>query len=405
MIERQSIETGKPQFLLQNERKTSESFGLSVFLIFYMILYFYIKSVFRDESVARIQSYFSIFANLILFVLLFLKLFSSHKQLGTNIKSCLFLSFIFCVISYFVNFSGAEQLFGLSIILMCIVMFQLYPLKRSELNTIYALFFLAVIAVLLNGTTDLNSTDESKFNPNTCGFLLAMVFCTSLVRFYKSRQVADFSMLLGSFVLQIFFTSRTAMLGCLLFLIMFLLHKCIKRKYRFRTIFSILLVFPLLGIAAAYLYAEILYPWIGMGKIIIFGKDLFTGRQEIWHYTFESIKKHFWFGVGNHLNEDLLEAGFYDLITNAHNQSLGTIAAFGIFSFIAFNVAFAQVGTFTYKNKHQGNKFNIAPVLFLAVICIMNWFDVYLFSQYNWIAILISYGLICGYGKREEERS
>ena len=157
--------------------------------------------------------------------------------------------------------------------------------------------------------------------------------------------------------------------------------------------------------AVAYIYAEVLYPQIGVGKIIIFGKDLFTGRQEIWHYTFESIKEHLWFGVGSHLNDDLLNSGFYDLIANAHNQSLGTIAAFGILPFVSFSIAFAAVGAFTYKRKFKGNKFTVLPVLFLAVICVMSWFDLYLFSQYNWVPIIISYGLICGYGKKVRKKS
>ncbi len=405
-INRQSISSGSPRYFVKTARKTrSVSFWLSVFLIIYAVLYFYIKSILRDESVVEYQAYFSILANLLLFCFLFLKLFLGGKRIERNIKCWILLTLIFCMISYFVNFSGLEKLLGLSIFLMSIAVFQIYPLRKNELNIIFCLFVFAVILILLNGTTEIDSIDESKFNPNACGFLLALVFCVSLVRFGKSKRVLDFVMLLVSFDMQFFFTSRTAMLGCLMFFTLFVLRKFKKKGCGFKTLFAILLVLPLLGVAVAYIYAEVLYPQIGVGKIIIFGKDLFTGRQEIWHYTFESIKEHLWFGVGSHLNDDLLNSGFYDLIANAHNQSLGTIAAFGILPFVSFSIAFAAVGAFTYKRKFKGNKFTVLPVLFLAVICVMSWFDLYLFSQYNWVPIIISYGLICGYGKKVRKKS
>ena len=74
-----------------------------------------------------------------------------------------------------------------------------------------------------------------------------------------------------------------------------------------------------------------MYPAIGHGKIIIFGKDIFSGRQTIWHFAFNSIKNNFWFGVGSHLNETQFNEGYYELIMNAHNQPIGILAAFGVF--------------------------------------------------------------------------
>lgn len=403
--DRQSVKKYNEWSLIQTARKKhSASFVLSIFLILYAVFYFYVKSLLQDEAVERFQSYFTLSSNLILFSILFWKLFLSGKHMQQNIRNGILTSIISGIIVYLIISSGLEKLLGLWIILMSISVFQLYPLKRDEINVIYGLFLLAVVLILLNGTTELDAVDKSKFNPNACGFLLAMVFCVSLLRFARSKRAIDFVVLLGSFILQIFFMSRTATLGCLLFFILFVLYKGKKKKIAFKTAFVVLTVIPVVGIALAYLYAEVLFPWIGVGKITIFGKDLFTGRQEIWHYIFASIKEHFWFGDGSRVNQDLVQAGFYELITNAHNQSLGTIAAFGIFVFVVFSVAFAQVGSFTYKNAYRGNKYTRMPVLFLSVVCVMSWFDLYWFSQYNWVPIMISYCLICGYGKIGEKR-
>lgn len=403
-INKQNVKMHNRQRLLQAEHNAhSVSFVLAIVLILYTVLYFYIKSILQDASVERYQSYFSLSVNFILFCSLFWKLFLCGKHMEKHLKNSVLVSLIVELIVYIITSSGLEKLLGLGIILMSIAVFQIDPLTRNERNVVYGLFVFAVVLILLNGTTELDSPDKSKFNPNGCGFLLAMVFCISLLRFFQAKKIINFLFVLGSFIMQSFFMSRTAMLGCLLFFILFILLKRKKKELTYKTIFLLLIAIPLLGIVIAFLYTEVLFPLIGVGKITIFGKDLFTGRQEIWHYTFLSIKQYFWFGVGSRLNQDLLQAGFYDLIINAHNQSLGTLAAFGIFFFAVFSIAFAQVGAFTYKSKHKGHTFTITPILFLAVICVMSWFDLYWFSQYNWVPFMICYSLICGFSKKETE--
>lgn len=393
----------KTQNYIKKSKKYSISFCIALYLIVYMLLYFYLKALLTGESVEVYQSYFSLLANGILFCLCFYNLFVSRKLSYGKFKLLFFIFLCLAVISYLVNFSGLEKLIGLCDILMCIMLFQIYPIAKSEQKILFYLFIISVFFILINGTTDIDSQDENKFNPNTCAFLLSMLFCISIVIFLKTKSVFSLIFALISFGLQFAFISRTAMLACLIFFILNVLLRANKKTYKFKTVFITMLIFAVLGILFAYVYAEVLYPLWGHGKIKIFGKDLFTGREEIWHYTFVSIKENLLWGVGSHLNDDLLKSGFYELIINAHNQPMGLIAAFGLGPFIVFYIAFAYIVAYKYDfNKKSRVYYSNVPALFMLTITLMSWFDLYLFSQYNWIPIIITYCLICGYSAKEK---
>lgn len=382
----------------------SMSFYLTVYLIVYMVLYFYLKAVMTGERVEAYQAYLSLLANVILFVVCYYKLFIADMLVYGKFKLLFILFLILVFISYFVNFSGLEKLIGLCDILMLIMLFQKSPLNNKERNFLFYLFSLSLFIILLNGSPLDDGQDSKKFNSNGCAFILSMLFCVSIVRFTKAKTWINLLFALISFALQFIFVSRTAMFSCLVFLFLFVIFKTYRKTYKFKTIFYTILMVSVFGVLFAYIYAEVLFPLWGHGKIIIFGKDLFTGRQEIWHYTFESIQENPIWGVGSHLNDDLLNSGFYDLIINAHNQPLGLLAAFGLLPFIVFYVTFAYATAYKHKFKKSDLYFTNTPALFILLISLMSWFDLYFFSQYNWVPILIAYCLICGYSTREKKQ-
>ena len=78
---------------------------------------------------------------------------------------------------------------------------------------------------------------------------------------------------------------------------------------------------------------------------------------------------------------------------NAHNSPLGTLAAYGIFAFVLFYLAFARLAAQPYR-KQANEKPNRLPAIFLLTVTIMGYFDIYFLSAYNWIAILFAYGLV-----------
>lgn len=376
----------------------SVSFILSFILIVYMVTYFYLYP-FVDNA-DGILNYSFIVVSLLIFCYLSYKLFYKDNMIEKKYKR-LFLTFIvFIAISFCVTKSGFEKILGLCIILLSFLSFRIYPMNLKERRIIYYAFLIAVVVLLLNTSKEV-IPDSNKFNPNSGGFLLSMLFCVSLVRFIMEKSTVSFVTVVLSFALQFIFSSRTAMFGCLLFLFLFIICRSWRKTFNRKTVFYTIFIFSVLGILAAYVYAEVLYPVIGHGKIFIFGKDLFTGRQTIWDFTFQSIRENFIFGVGSHLNEEKIAEGYYNLIINAHNQPLGMLAAFGILPFVSFYVLFSLFTAYFYKRNSNLNKATRTPAIFVLTIILMSWLDLYFFSQYNWLAIIITLGLISSYSIKE----
>lgn len=278
-----------------------------------------------------------------------------------------------------------------------IYVFNLNPLQDKEKKVIFCLFSLSILLILFNGST-VGNIREGKFNPNTCGFLLTMLFCVCVPRFIDKKKKSIILIMFLCVGLQFVFDSRTALFGLLLYAFVCLILKASKRTFKHQSVFWMILVFSMLGLVAAYIYSEILFPLIGHGKIYIFGKDLFTGRQTIWGNAFHSIRENFWFGVGSHLNESLYEQGYNEAIMEAHNQPIGVFSAFGFLPFLLFYIVLASFTSSFYQNDHTCSL--RYPAIFLFVVTIMSYFEVYYFSIFTWIAILITYVLIVSHSKK-----
>ena len=98
----------------------------------------------------------------------------------------------------------------------------------------------------------------------------------------------------------ILFKSRTCLMCLLISMFFLVLFKYIKGDHKTR----FLALLAVLGIIFAYFYAVILFDLVGgTGKVEIFGKDLFTGRQKIWQSAFLRLDGNYLFGIGNTLAE------------------------------------------------------------------------------------------------------
>lgn len=382
------------------QNRHSISFYLSILLIIFMLLAFYLNALIETNSALGFLSYIPLVCLTLFCLAICYAVFFGQKRLKGNQFLLFFFFLFFITLSYVVNFSGGSMIIGPLAILSGIYVFNLNPLHDEEKKVIFCLFSLSILLILFNGST-VENIREGKFNPNTCGFLLTMLFCVCVPRYIATRKKSIILIMFFCIGLQFVFDSRTALLGLLLYAFVCLILKASKRTFKHQTVFWVILIFSMLGLVAAYIYSEILFPLIGHGKIYIFGKDLFTGRQTIWSNAFHSIRENFWFGVGSHLNELLYDQGYSKLIMNAHNQAIGIFAAFGFLPFLLFYIVFASFASHFYKNDHVCS-FRY-PAIFLFVITLMSYFDIYFFAQYNWIAILIAYVLIVSHSKKCSE--
>ena len=378
--------------------KHSITFILTIVLIIYLLIYNFLYSAVMESASAIINASFLIISALI-FLYLFYKLFLTGCKISTESKRLFFIFFVTTFLSFLINFSGLEKIFGLSIILLSMMAIRISPMDSSERRIVYYLFVVAVGILLVNDL--IIGVKKGEPAANGMAFYLAVLFCATITKIGKRKSILSFIIAIIAFSFQFLYGSRTAMLGCLLFLFFVIVMRGCKKTKTIenrKRLFYLIFLFSLLGLLLTYIYAEILYPAWGHGKFIIFGKDLFTGREDIWDKTFESVKANLLFGVGSHLNQDYIDRGYYELIQNAHNQPLGMLAAFGVIPFIFFYITFAHLASELYV-RNRKVKYRRAPAIFLITITIMSYFDIYFFSQYNWLAIAIVYMIICSYSR------
>lgn len=376
----------------------TSSYYVGIIIAIFTIFYYYFSLLTTNVT----GSWTGIVAISLTFIVDFIILFQIRRLnvLAGREMKLLVLFLILLVVSYIWNSSGVHRSLMLFMVLSATYLFVKNPITVNESKYLFFIFTACVFFILINtaiGTED--AIKANKFNPNGGGFLLTLLFCASLVILLKQRTFWNKTFFLTiciiSFCLQFVFISRTAMLGLILFEIAVFLFRAKKKTAKFKSAFYILLVLAVLGIVVAYIYSEVLYGMLGRGNIIIFGKDLFTGREIIWNFTFESIRENFWFGVGSSLNEEQFNSGYYELIMNAHNQPLGLLAASGVLVFVVFYVTLSLFVALLYK-KNANQTFNRIPLIFMSVITIMSYFDIYFMALYNILPILLVFSIIVG---------
>ncbi len=381
---------------VKSNRKHSKSFAIAIVLIIFMPFYYYFALLTHGIE-ASWPGNIIVSITLLIDIWMLYRICSVKKPLNGALG--LFIAFfVSAIISYLVTLSGIHRILMFAMLLLGVLLFLRDPLHHNETKFLFWLFVAAVACILFRtaiGTED--AIASNKVNPNSGGFLLAMVFCLAWSMMFRERKVLFVIIGILCVGLQLVYNSRTALFGLLLFGFIDIVLRIRKKRFSFNSVFCIMIVLAIMGILIAVVYSQILYPLMGYGQVKIFGKDIFTGRQTIWDFTLKSIREHFWFGVGSRLNEQQFHEGYYELIMNAHNQPLGTLAACGIFVFVTFYFALAHILAQPYK-KNSPNKYNRLPVVFFMVIMMMSYFDIYFMSLYNLLPILIAFSILAGTG-------
>lgn len=366
----------------------SKAYGITFVLIILMIWRFY-STVIYDNLGGRSVTAFVIFDLLphgLVLIYLFFNI-ARIQTLRSRDVALYIATVVFIALSVIINSSGVEKALAMLITISSMIFYRYYRLNSNEIKKILVYFVLAIIIIALNNDIIFKNAGTT-FNPNTIAFLLTMLYCIMLTMFAKKQKLLYFIVMVVCVMLQFVFESRTAFFGLIAYTVLFILFRAWKTSFRKYTVVISVIFMALAGILLAYFYIQI-YEKYGYG-FELFGKDLFTGRQYIWQGAFTSISQNFWFGVGSHLNEDLLELGYFDYVANAHNQPLGTLVAFGILGFTTFYLLFAHALAGPYKRKEVTR----APALFIIVVLGMSFFDIYFFSSLNYLCIIIDYVVI-----------
>ncbi len=287
--------------------------------------------------------------------------------------------------------SGKDVLLQLIMVLFTTFLLSSQRLSESETDILYGLFLFVVCLILINADSgEEHQWSIYKFNPNSGGFLCSLAVMCAVAMFFKTRKFIHVLFIVVGFAAQFYFLSRAAFLGCLLFIALFIVGLVIKKNIGGSFMFWTALSLAVFGVILAFIYSILLPRVISRGEIKIFGKDLFTGRDIIWAEIFKSLPSDLLFGLGTHFNGELLNDTGNILVQNAHNQPLGVLAVFGAVTFFLFYCLYAYFASEPCRRFKM--KFNYAA--FPAAIIVMSYFDVYFFSLYNSLAILVTYAII-----------
>lgn len=250
-----------------------------------------------------------------------------------------------------------------------------------NISLILFLFFFSFL-----GFNNYNYFINHKYNPNGLGFFI-------LYGFLQWAGIADLSNKKGKslFIILCFctivglfnFKSRSTITALFCYLIFLLAPKSIVT----RKSFMIVTIFIITGTLFPMIYVSIYKSGINFS---IFGKSLFTGREDIWMTMFELFAENplsIFLGLGS--NVQLWEYGM-----ETHNNYYNLIVCFGVFYYFiyfGFILYFINIAAKNIKEVHTRRLISG----FVATALISGFFEITTFSPFFFICAYS--GLACSF--------
>lgn len=253
--------------------------------------------------------------------------------------------------------------------LLLIICFNNMALKKRQLSKIFILSALLMLILVLTSSRDgivYVLITGIRFNPNTVGVILfaSLVLGFSGISCLSLPNVVKRALYIALFALIIYLQLQTEARTTLVAEIAYVLIVLVRNKFKifghekhFKALiifgFVICLLIPVIYVA--------LYNYMDGQSIVIFGKNLFTGRQNIWQDAFRMIAENPIFGVGN-------EEKYVEVYDSAHNSLLAIWKTSGGILLILYVITFI-IAKPKLAKQHNINLFMrcaIIPVIFIA---------------------------------------
>ena len=361
-------------------KRTNRSYTVLIWLLFVMLICDLVEAPIPYE----IYSFGTI-------VCCFLFIIFNNKYLDK--KNIIYFGvFCFCIfLSALIHMSGIEDMCKISSFLAILFISSDFKISSKTVKHLYCATLILGMALLLFAPLgDLNTTIIKgvsflkEVNPNASAFYMYSVAIISIVfaSIYKGKKrLLNIIIFCIATVGIILFKSRTCLMCLLISMFFLVLFKYIKGDHKTR----FLALLAVLGIIFAYFYAVILFDLVGgTGKVEIFGKDLFTGRQKIWQSAFLRLDGNYLFGIGNTLAEGTENVAY---TSNIHNQFLSIMTIYGLPTAIMFILCLTKFINSLVDNKKQyyiilsvgisfivGCYFETYLLMFRSLVCAINIF-------------------------------
>ena len=345
--------------------------------IYALLLVIFVKIIYEFTFFSP-NSKVSLGITALLSVITMLGVLSVFKFLGGRLQILWIIFVLSVLISYLTHLSGLEYICNTFTFLGTMSLLKYSKLSKKSIRNILLVFAIFVLMLFIFASRFGGRSNLIDLNTNTSGIIICLfeISVIALSRLYGKNAVMKYvcyTFAIVSLIFQLQFASRSSLLGTLI-LLFYIIFSNIIHRMKTSTFSKFVWLLSIGSIIFAYFYAVVLFNAIGHGKIIIMGKDIFSGRQTIWSQVFERLSGHWLFGVGN--------LGVND--TTVHNQMLGYTYCFGIFVTIFFISLLSEL----LKNlSYQKSRFLTVSVMIFLVISV---FETLIYSSYN-----IAFVVIC----------
>lgn len=165
----------------------------------------------------------------------------------------------------------------------------------------------------------------------------SILFCWILFLFMqKNKRPLDLIVLLLGVALLLFSSTRSALVAIMFYAVISVIIKYrLKRKGQDKVFLNLLFLATIVGcVIFVFIYTESGYTELGMKinqlSIMYFGKNLYSGRQIIWHELIQAIEAHPVTGYGL----DTLPNAIFNTHLSAHNTFLQVALQCGLVGMI-----------------------------------------------------------------------
>lgn len=292
----------------------------------------------------------------------------NYELFGKFEKAAMFFGVVFIIIEI-----ALYKDFGSSLIylnsLMLIISFNNIALRRRHVGKIFIISSILMLLIIVSASRDgvyYVLISGRQFNPNMIGMLLFATLVLGISgindNFARKEVKIISSIVLFGIVLylQMQTAARTTLIAEILYVLVVLVRNKVK-IFRHEKHFKVLIVFSFLICLLVPVVYVALYNYFDGQSFMILGKNLFSGRQDVWQDAFDMIGRNPVFGVGN-------EEKFSGVFDSAHNSMLAIWKTSGVILLVIYIISFV-IAKPTLAKQVDINLFlrcAIIPVIFIA---------------------------------------
>ncbi len=316
---------------------------------------------------------------------------SAWRQINKKIRSAWICMMFFIAIAYLLHPSAGTHICNLTVFLGVLTLLPFTDLKHADIKWILSAYVIYVLIIAFLGPKFGEDASNSIININTnlsstimlCFFIIIL----TKINFDKKNKLLYLILLIIPIICIISFKGRSSIVSVLMIVIYFLGKKFFDR-IKPNKIGLLVVALCVFSVIFAYVYSTVLVDLFG-SNIVIFGKNLFTGRQSIWAPVFERFDEIGLFGYGNRFDVG------YDYLPSMHNVMLTMLVDFGCIATFFYVILLALI--MTKLGKILKSKFLIA---FILIFLLKTIFEGDFLADWTISHICISIILIFSFSKK-----